>query len=83
MTNVQFGFATFNFELCGFRSPAAYPDLGLSGLFVLSFFKKKLNKNSYFYAKEKHVRRWWLKFLAARSNVIDIHNNNITSCGKK
>ncbi len=42
----------------------------LDGILLLSFFKKKLNKNSYFYAKEKHVRSWWRRFLASRSNVI-------------
>lgn len=42
----------------------------LDGLLVLSFLKKKINKNSYFYAKEKHVRSWWRRFLAARSNII-------------
>jgi len=42
----------------------------LDGLFVLSFLKKRLIKNTYFYAKEKHVKSWWLKFLASRSNVI-------------
>ena len=40
------------------------------GLFVASFLKKRLNKNTYFYAKERHVRTWWLKFLARRNNVI-------------
>lgn len=40
------------------------------GLFVASFLKNRLNKNTYFYAKEKHFRKWWLKFLASRNNVI-------------
>ncbi|MFC1840424.1 AMP-binding protein [Thermodesulfobacteriota bacterium] len=48
----------------------------IDGLLVLSFFKKKLNKNSYFYAKKKHVRSWWVKFLASRSNVIVMDINN-------
>ena len=40
------------------------------GLFVASFLADRLNKNTYFYAKERHVRKWWLKFLANRNNVI-------------
>jgi long-chain acyl-CoA synthetase len=40
------------------------------GFFVASFLKNRLNKNTYFYAKEKHFRRWWMKFLASRNNVI-------------
>jgi long-chain acyl-CoA synthetase len=47
------------------------------GLFVASFLKNRLNKNTYFYGKEKHFRKWWLKFLASRNNVIvmDIDND--------
>ena len=48
----------------------------LDGLFILSFLKKRLNKNTYFYAKEQHVRSWWLRFLASRSNVIVMDINN-------
>jgi long-chain acyl-CoA synthetase len=40
------------------------------GFLVASFLKNRLNKNTYFYAKEKHFRRWWMKFLANRNNVI-------------
>jgi long-chain acyl-CoA synthetase len=40
------------------------------GLLVASFLDNRLNKNTYFYAKERHVRKWWLKFLASRNNVI-------------
>ena len=40
------------------------------GLFVASFLDNRRNKNTYFYAKERHVRRWWLKFLASKNNVI-------------
>ncbi|MDD2317512.1 MAG: AMP-binding protein [Desulfobacterales bacterium] len=42
----------------------------LDGLFVISFLKNSLNKNTYFYAKKKHVQKSWLKFLAIRNNVI-------------
>lgn len=40
------------------------------GMFVASFLKNRIMKKTYFYAKEKHVRRIWLRFLADRHNVI-------------
>jgi len=40
------------------------------GLFVAVFLKNKLMKQTFFYAKEKHVKNKLLKFIAAKSNVI-------------
>lgn len=40
------------------------------GLFVASFLKNATIKNTYFYAKEKHIRQRWLKFIANRNNII-------------
>ncbi len=40
------------------------------GLFVAVFLKNKLMKQTYFYAKEKHVKNKILKFAAAKNNVI-------------
>ncbi len=40
------------------------------GLFVASFLKSRIIKNTYFYAKEKHVSKRWLKFVANRNHVI-------------
>ena len=40
------------------------------GLFVAVFLKNKLMKQTYFYAKEKHVKNKLLKFVAAKNNVI-------------
>lgn len=40
------------------------------GLFVAVFLKNKLMKQTYFYAKEKHVKNSFLKLLAAKNNVI-------------
>ena len=40
------------------------------GLFVAVFLKNKLMKQTYFYAKEKHVKNKILKFIAAKNNVI-------------
>ncbi|MCD4812667.1 AMP-binding protein [bacterium] len=47
------------------------------GPFVAMFFKFKFLKRTYFYAKAKHVRYWWLKFLAGTNNIIimDIDKN--------
>ncbi len=39
-------------------------------LFVTSFLKRKQLAKTYFYAKEKHIKQRWLKFLANRHNVI-------------
>lgn len=40
------------------------------GLFVASFLKKKVIRNTYFYAKEKHVNSKFLKFFANRHHII-------------
>ena len=47
------------------------------GLFVSIYLKRKIFRNTYFYAKEKHIKRRWVKFLAGTNNVIvmDISNN--------
>lgn len=42
----------------------------IDGLFVAVFLKNKLMKRTYFYAKEKHVKQGWLKFIANKNNVI-------------
>ncbi|MCF0190681.1 MAG: AMP-binding protein [Marinilabiliaceae bacterium] len=49
----------------------------LDGLFVMSFMKLRSIKNTYFYAKEQHVRRPILKFIARHHNVIVLDMNNI------
>lgn len=47
------------------------------GLFVASYLRFGQARKTYFYAKEKHVRMAWLKFLANRNNIIimDLNNN--------
>nr|WP_319400124.1 AMP-binding protein [uncultured Carboxylicivirga sp.] len=40
------------------------------GLFVASFLRKNTIRNTYFYAKEKHVSSKFLKFIANRHHVI-------------
>lgn len=40
------------------------------GLFVAAYLKNQQMKKTYFYAKEKHIRKAWLKFLANRNNII-------------
>jgi len=39
-------------------------------LYVMAFLKNRFMKKTYFYAKEKHIRQRWLKFIASRHNVI-------------
>ncbi len=48
----------------------------LDGLFVASFIKRKTFKQTYFYAKKKHVKGWFLRFMASRNNVIVMDINN-------
>lgn len=47
------------------------------GLFLASMLKFKLMRKTYFYAKEKHVRNPFIKFLANRNNIIimDLNHN--------
>lgn len=40
------------------------------GMFVAVFLDDKTNRNTYFYAKEKHIRKRWIKALANRHNII-------------
>lgn len=42
----------------------------IDGLFVATMIKTGKMRNTYFYAKEKHVKRSWVKFFAGRNNVI-------------
>lgn len=46
------------------------------GLFVASFIKRRTMKNTYFYAKKKHVNNWFIRFMAHRNNVIVMDLNN-------
>jgi len=49
----------------------------LDGMFVMSFLKYRMIKNTYFYAKEQHVKRPLLKFIANRHNVIILDMSNV------
>jgi long-chain acyl-CoA synthetase len=40
------------------------------GMFVSVFLKDKIYRNTYFYAKEKHIRKRWIKALANHHNII-------------
>jgi long-chain acyl-CoA synthetase len=42
----------------------------LDAFFVCLFLDTRVLRNTWFYAKEKHVRKPWLRALAARNNVI-------------
>ncbi|HQA75848.1 MAG TPA: AMP-binding protein [Salinivirgaceae bacterium] len=54
------------------------------GLFVASFLKRKVIKQTYFYAKKKHVNNAILRFMASINNVIvmDLDKNLIESIQK-
>lgn len=54
---------------------AANHQSALDGLFVMTFLRGRTLRNTYFYAKAEHVRRWWLRFLANRHNVIVVDMN--------
>jgi long-chain acyl-CoA synthetase len=40
------------------------------GLFVSSLIRNKTMRDTYFYAKKKHVNNWFLRFMAHRNNVV-------------
>jgi long-chain acyl-CoA synthetase len=42
----------------------------LDGLFVTAYMRPRAVLQTLFYAKEKHVRTWFLKYLARHSNVV-------------
>lgn len=53
------------------------------GLFVAVFLKNKLLKQTYFYAKEKHVKNKLLKFIANKHNVIVMDLNDLKTSLQK
>lgn len=46
------------------------------GFIIASLLKRKTFSKTYFYAKEKHIRPRWLKFLAQHNNIIVVDLNN-------
>ena len=56
----------------------------LDGFMVASLLKRKTMKHTYIYAKEKHWRKRWQKFLARKNNVIlmDINKDLMISIQK-
>jgi long-chain acyl-CoA synthetase len=46
------------------------------GFIIASLLKRKTFSKTYFYAKEKHIRQRWLKFLAQNNNIIVVDLNN-------
>jgi long-chain acyl-CoA synthetase len=48
----------------------------LDGFLVASLLKRRIIKNTYVYAKEKHFRGSFLRFLANRNNIILVDVNN-------
>ncbi|MEI6089610.1 MAG: AMP-binding protein [bacterium] len=48
----------------------------IDGLIVTSFIKAKTMKNTYFYAKRKHINNWFLRLMANKNNVIFMEDNS-------
>ncbi|NCC72297.1 MAG: hypothetical protein EOM06_02785 [Sphingobacteriia bacterium] len=46
------------------------------GFIIASLLKRKIFSRTYFYAKEKHVKSRWMKFLARHNNIIIVDLNN-------
>lgn len=55
----------------------------IDGLFVAVFLKNKLMKRTYFYAKEKHIKQGWLKFIANKNNIIVMDLSDLKSSLQK
>lgn len=49
----------------------------LDGMFVMSFLKFRMIRNTYFYAKEQHIKRPFLKFIANHHNIIIMDMSNL------
>lgn len=47
------------------------------GMFIVAFLNRKQVRNSYFYAKQEHVRSGFAKFMAKRNNIIVLDLNNL------
>ncbi|MDR2978849.1 MAG: AMP-binding protein, partial [Bacteroidales bacterium] len=49
----------------------------LDGVLITSTLNRKINKNTYLFAKEKHWKNWIMSFMARKNNVIlmDINHN--------
>lgn len=53
------------------------------GLFVTVFLKNKLMKQTYFYAKEKHIKNKLIRFIADKNNVIVMDLNDLKTSLQK
>jgi long-chain acyl-CoA synthetase len=42
----------------------------LDGFVIASLLRRKVMRNTYIYAKEKHWQKWWQRILARKNNVI-------------
>jgi long-chain acyl-CoA synthetase len=47
------------------------------GMFVMAYLNKAVIRKTYFYAKDEHVKNWFVKFLASKHNVIVMNSSNI------
>jgi len=49
----------------------------LDAMLVVEFLKAKTIRKTYFFAKEKHVKSAWRKWMAARHNIIVLKDNDM------
>lgn len=49
----------------------------LDGMFVMAYVNPRQIRNTYFFAKEKHVNTPLRRWLASRHNVVVLHQNNM------
>lgn len=49
----------------------------LDGMFLTAFMPKRQVLNSYFYAKQDHVRHWFTRMMADHNNVVVVDLNNL------
>jgi len=47
------------------------------GMFVMANLNKSIIRKTYFYAKDEHVKNWFVKILANKHNVIVMNSSNI------
>ena len=48
----------------------------LDGLFILAALRMEQMRSTFFYAKEKHIKAPWLRFMARHNNVIVVNVND-------
>ena len=55
----------------------------LDGMLVVEYLNNKTIRKTYFFAKEKHVKSAWRKWMAARHNIIVLKDNDMKGSVQK